>query len=241
MLRSASTPSLVSSFTETSHAPPPPAAHGQLPCTTPAGVIPTEIRQRAQSAGNLEEIFNLSFHADGASSLSRQSSKRLSRMNTLEAIPAFHAGDGEDSGREEDDEEEEEEEEEGDWSQLFTVQNLAARELNGFCDMGTFGDQGKMYLAAGIGIGFLDEGGFGGRGGGSGGSCRTADDYGDGGNSRGVGLETHYKNMLLECPGNPLFLRNYAYFLHQVINPSELLIVLKIKHNKSSCIWRRKF
>lgn len=225
MLRSASTPSLVSSLTAKSHArhqasPPPAAACGQVSCkcssgsghvgfprsrvNSPEGPDATEIR-RAQSAGNLEETFNAEEF-----SLSRQSSRRLSRMPTLEAIPSY----------DNDDDEEEDEEDEEDLN-LFTVQNLAGleagtREFNGFCDVG----EGKMYLASGIGlnaVGFLEDGGFGGRGGGGGGSSRPGDGFRDGGgDNRGLSLEDHYKSMLMQDPCNPLLLRNYAQFLYQV-------------------------
>ncbi|XP_057792179.1 uncharacterized protein LOC131009013 [Salvia miltiorrhiza] len=206
MLRSASTPSLVSSFMER------PAGAGVSPHRTSSqvscniGHAPgfAEIRsRRAQSAGNLEEIlFNIAFHAGGdAATLSRQSSKRI---NALEAIPSFHSSD--DGAAEA-----EEEEDEYEYEYAGGV-----RGLNGFCDVG-FPGEGKMYLAAGIGVNavaFLEEAGF---GGGGGGYNRTADGYRDGGDNRGRGLsvENHFKNMLLQWPGNPLVLRNYAHFLYQ--------------------------
>ena len=232
MLRSASTPSLVSSLSKSpaaaaKHAPPPTAACGQVSCNVAKSLVNspsqaemidaelTEIR-RAQSAGNLEEIFMVSFHVDELA-LSRQSSRRLSRMSTLEAIPSFFPDDDEDEA-----EAEEEDDVEGDLK-LFTVQNLAThevrRELTGFCDVG-FPGEGKMYLAAGIGvnsISFIDETGVGGCGGG-GGCYRLGDngrDGGDSGRGRGLNMENHYKNMLSQDPGNPLFLRNYAHFLYQ--------------------------
>lgn len=234
MLRSASTPSLVSSLTAKSPArhqasPPPAAACGQVSCkcsstasshaafprsrvNSPEGSDgrATEIR-RAQSAGNLEETFNAEEF-----SLSRQSSRRLSRMPTLEVIPSY----------DDDDDEEEDEEVEDEDLNIFTVQNLAGleaatREFNGFCDVG----EGKMYLASGIGlnaVGFLEDGGFGGRGGEGGGSSRRGDGFrdGGGGDSRGLSLEDHYKSMLMQDPCNPLLLRNYAHFLYQVTTPN---------------------
>lgn len=223
MLRSASTPSLVSSLTKSpapKQASPPPAAAackcgngGRSRVNSPEGADPTEIR-RAQSAGNLEETFNVvSFHVDEFTGLSRQSSRRLSRMPTLEAIPSYNDDD-------DDEEEEEEEVVEEENLNLFTVQNLAGveAEFNGFCDA----DGGRMYLAAGIGlksICFLEDGGFGGRGsggGGGGGSYRPGGGFGDGGDNRGLSLEKHYKSMLMQDPCNPLLLRNYANFLYQV-------------------------
>lgn len=231
MLRSASTPSLgspVRSFSESPrrHATPP-STCGLVSCNNHAGfqsvakslvnspcdAEQTEEIQRAQSAGNLDDVFNAAFHVDDFP-LSRQSSRRLSRRPTLEAIIAFYP-----SGEEAEAEEEEEEVVEGSFNPL-TVQNLASheaiRELNGFCDVG-FPGEGKMYLAAGIGvnaIGFLEDCGFGGCGGG-GGSYRPGDSNSGGSDSRGLSMEDHYKNMLLQSPGDPLFLRNYAHFLYQ--------------------------
>ncbi|KAJ0111993.1 hypothetical protein Patl1_01699 [Pistacia atlantica] len=69
----------------------------------------------------------------------------------------------------------------------------------------------QMYLAMGIGIG----GGGGGVGGsgGSGGGDFYAGSGGEGGDNGRV--EEHYRRMVEENPGNPLFLRNYAQFLYQ--------------------------
>ncbi|KAJ0052998.1 hypothetical protein Pint_01657 [Pistacia integerrima] len=67
----------------------------------------------------------------------------------------------------------------------------------------------QMYLAMGLGIG----GGGGGVGGGGGGGDFYAGSGGEGGDNGRV--EEHYRRMVEENPGNPLFLRNYAQFLYQ--------------------------
>lgn len=69
----------------------------------------------------------------------------------------------------------------------------------------------KMFLAKGLGV----ETGFDSGVGGSGGNF-TAVHFGKGGNGgEGHDVEKHYKRMVNANPGNPLFLRNYAQFLHQ--------------------------
>lgn len=73
-------------------------------------------------------------------------------------------------------------------------------------------DGNKMFLAKGLGIGIDQIGEYGGRGRG-GGSCKVSCG-GDGRENHGI--EEHYKRMVEENPNNPLFLRNYAQFLHQV-------------------------
>lgn len=224
MLRSASTPSLgspVPSFTAES-----PRKHaGQISCNTasfhtvaksmvssPDSAENIDLR-RAQSAGNLEDCFNINVAGEDFMTLSRQSSRRLSRKPTLEAIQSFYPSDGEDEEEDDDDEE------------LVVVVEGSFNPLNlatstrGVCDMG-FPGGGKMYLAAGIGVNavsFLDDCGYGGHGGwGGGGGNRPGDNFNrDGGDNRGISMEDHYKNMLLQSPGNPLFLRNYAHFLYQ--------------------------
>lgn len=112
-------------------------------------------------------------------------------------------------------------------SNPFTVENYFVFEqmrqsMNSYATMqdmknkNSFGTvDGKMYLASGIGVsgGFVDVGGgYGGRGGG--GINYRPGDGRDGGRNRGLDLEEHYKRMLEGSPGNPLFLRNYAQFLH---------------------------
>ncbi|KAH6820128.1 hypothetical protein C2S53_017429 [Perilla frutescens var. hirtella] len=238
MLRSASTPalgSLVPSESPGRHTTPP-STCGLVSCNNHAGfqnaarslvsspsvdAEQTEEIQRAQSAGNLEDVFNAAFHVDDFP-LSRQSSRRLSRKPTLEAILSFFPSDEETGSEAEDEDEDDQGEVEGSFNPL-TVQNLVSthevrRELNGlFGDVG-FPGEGKMYLAAGIGVnavGFLDDCGFGGGGGGGGSYRHGGDSNRDGGDSRGLSIEHHYKHMLLQSPNNPLFLRNYAHFLYQ--------------------------
>ena len=70
----------------------------------------------------------------------------------------------------------------------------------------------EMYLARGLGVERLNIG-FGGGGGGEykGGACGRG-----GGGDGGGSVEEHYKKLVEENPVNPLFLRNYAQFLHEV-------------------------
>lgn len=95
------------------------------------------------------------------------------------------------------------------------MKNMNLTEVNakneiwnmGFGDVELFGQE--MFLARGIGIG----GGSGSSGGG-GSEFNSAGSGGDGGDNPEV--EGHYKRMVEENPGNPLFLRNYAQFLYEV-------------------------
>lgn len=71
----------------------------------------------------------------------------------------------------------------------------------------------EMNLARGLGLG--GGGGVSDSGGGCGGSGDiTSGSGGDGGDNHRV--EEHYRRMVAENPANPLFLSNYARFLHQV-------------------------
>ncbi|KAA8543420.1 hypothetical protein F0562_021085 [Nyssa sinensis] len=76
----------------------------------------------------------------------------------------------------------------------------------------------EMYLARGLGLNGVSTIGFLGGGGGGGGGDFIPVAFGrggGGGGGGGGGIEEHYKRMVEENPGNPLFLRNYAQFLYQ--------------------------
>lgn len=68
----------------------------------------------------------------------------------------------------------------------------------------------KMFLARGLAVGC---GGSGGRSG-NGREFNSVGSSGDG--SDNPEAEKHYKTMVEENPGNPLFLRNYAQFLYEI-------------------------
>lgn len=78
----------------------------------------------------------------------------------------------------------------------------------------------QLYLAKGLGID-----GSGGRSGGGGGGY-SAGSGGDHGKDK-HGVEEYYKKMVEENPGNPLFLRNYAQFLYQVLSLNTIFSDLK--------------
>ncbi|PIN14709.1 hypothetical protein CDL12_12666 [Handroanthus impetiginosus] len=184
--------------------------------------------RRAQSEGNLEQLADASYNVDEFT-LTKRSARRTSCCN-LEAIPSFsvnHLGT-----RFEDDDsdcEEEFEKEEGNDAQLefedssmsLRVENLVLEQPKSNAnDYGSlsFEGEGKMYLATGLGISGINFGGGGGIGGGSGGgggSYRPVAFDRDSGDSQGLSMEEHYKSILEQNPGNPLFLRNYAQFLYQ--------------------------
>ncbi|XP_073143546.1 uncharacterized protein [Henckelia pumila] len=183
--------------------------------------------RRVQSEGNLEELVDASYKVDEFS-FSSQCFKKVARKpvrSHLEAIPSIsyrkmrthdECEDSDGEYAEEDDDFEVEES-----GNLFKVENLVLKEkrtdMIGYGSLKTEGDQGKMYLAAGLGVSdatFLDGGGYG-PGGGSGGSYRPVTFDRDGGDSQGVSMEEYYKRVLEQNPGNPLFLRNYAQFLYQ--------------------------
>lgn len=195
--------------------------------------------RRVQSEGNLEELTNALYNMDDFSTPNQYTKRSAKKANfsSLEPIPAssphHKLGAIGDYSYEEEHEEysDQELDEEGNINP-FTVENYFVFEemrqsMNSYGTMqekknlSSYGTvEGKMYLASGIGIsgGFVDVGGgggFGGRGGG-GSSYRPVDFGRDGGRNRGLDLEEHYKRMLEGSPGNPLFLRNYAQFLHLV-------------------------
>ncbi|KAL7126740.1 hypothetical protein ABFS83_14G207400 [Erythranthe nasuta] len=184
--------------------------------------------RRVQSEGNLDALAMDSYCNLDEFSLSNAYSKKFARKpkcSTLEAIPSFtrhHVGTTSED-RYSDDEEEEEEEEELEVEEVNAYMDAnfafedAIMKMNAYTGTG-FQSEGKMYLAMGLGfpgIAFVDSGGSNGSGGGGGGGAlRPVDFSRDGGESHGVGIEEHYKSMLEENPGNPLFLRNYAEFLY---------------------------
>ncbi|KAI3449823.1 hypothetical protein Pfo_006488 [Paulownia fortunei] len=220
----------------------PNSVHGKLSCTnggsqsfrkslfhspSVAETKSTSGFRRVQSEGNLEELADAPYNVDEFS-LSKKSARRTGCC-TLEAIPSFslhHLGTPFEVDDSDDEEEIEEEEENGeeleleDISNSLRVENLVLEQVRtNVNDYGSliFEGEGKMYLATGLGvscINFVDVGGNGG-GGGGGGSYRPVAFDRDGGDSRRVSMEEHYKIMLEGNPGNPLFLRNYAQFLYQ--------------------------
>ncbi|KAL0435547.1 UNVERIFIED_CONTAM: hypothetical protein Sradi_0262600 [Sesamum radiatum] len=171
--------------------------------------------RRAQSEGNLQELVD-ALHSVDEFSLSKKSARK-SNCFTLEAIPSFsvhHLGAHFEEatlmrrGEEEEEIEEvnEEELEVEDSVSPFRMENLLFEQMgtnvNGYGSSLRSEGEGKMYLAAGLGISgisFIDGGGS--HGGGS--YTPVAFDR-DGGDSHGLSMEEHYKNMLEGDPGNPL-------------------------------------
>ncbi|KAK4847500.1 hypothetical protein QYF36_002584 [Acer negundo] len=181
--------------------------------------------RRAQSDGNLEGL------AYASCNKTEDFNKKLSGRNKclmLQTIPSFSYSDR--SGRREEEEDEEErqyfEENERARERVMAVQggqfgfknektsrvlSEEVKVLDKIWNVGADGESQEMYLARGLGSG----GGGGGGGGGSGGEFNPAGTGGDD-NRDNHGIEGHYKKMVLENPGNPLFLRNYARFLYQI-------------------------
>lgn len=194
--------------------------------------------RRAQSEGNLEGLVSASANLDDEFSFSiptKKFSRRPPHCSTLEAIPSFSYHNSRNRNEDEDSEEEEEDEKEEERlaKENGSVYDSVGKEnfyylkgdrkyARGYEN--NVGVEKEMYLARGLGIAdlnFADIGGHitgGSRGGGGGGG----QDYipvalgGDGGDNNGLIMEDHYKRMLEEDPSNPLWLRNYAHFLHQV-------------------------
>ncbi|CAK9133418.1 unnamed protein product [Ilex paraguariensis] len=190
---------------------------------------------RAQSEGNLEGLANAASGIIDEFSFSNPLKKcsRRATSSFLETIPSFSFHKylrryEEEDGDEEDEEEEEEREQQLEENgELFgklclMKQNIKLNEEMGYGNVGLEEREEvspHMYLARGLGvsgvdIGFGSNGGFNGGGRGGGGGFFTSVDFGrDDGDSNGI--EDHFKRMVVENPGNPLFLRNYAQFLHQ--------------------------
>ncbi|KAL3531188.1 hypothetical protein ACH5RR_010510 [Cinchona calisaya] len=188
-----------------------------------SGNTPTRGFRRAQSEGNLEGLVGGSSKDDefSFSNPSKKFARRPPHCSTLEAIPSFsfHSSRNHNEDKDQDSEEDEDEEIE---------KGMMAKEKAFLYDSGYgknvgFEEGGKieeMYLARGLGMAdfnFVNIGGHGGGGGGRGGQdYRPVGFDGDGdGDSHGLLMEEHYKKMLEENPCNPLYLRNYAQFLHQ--------------------------
>ncbi|KAB2636423.1 hypothetical protein D8674_026957 [Pyrus ussuriensis x Pyrus communis] len=194
--------------------------------------------RRAQSDGNLEGLAYASCDTEDQfldSKLPNMFSAR-SKCMMLETIPSFSLHK---SGGYEDDEddsdveyEEYEEEEEEEFGEEDTERVVATEGKNvgleekvknvsltqdlkfldkiwraGFEEKRELASQ-EMYLAKGLGVG---GGGSGRRGGGE----VKWDGYGSDGGDDNRGAEGHYKKLVEENPGSPLFLGNYAQFLYK--------------------------
>ncbi|KAL4586601.1 hypothetical protein LXL04_011239 [Taraxacum kok-saghyz] len=164
----------------------------------------TDRIRRAQSDGNLESLMS----SGGGDSNDDEFSffnhpEKLSRIHNslLESIPSFSYQNSKFKS-DEDDSSDNEDQEQDEFRKFsgFSVENNVS-SLNkqmGFRDLAIKHDtseaNSQMYLAKGIEV----DAGFGCGGGG--------DNY---------NVEEHYKKMVNENPGNPLFLGNYAKFLYQ--------------------------
>lgn len=197
--------------------------------------------RRAQSEGNLEALVSsaatFSDDVDEFISSKKFAPRYHSHSSTLEPILSFSYRNSNDRLREDEDSEEEEEEVDIE-EQAFTTEstNLSGDSLCsslGNVDYKTdyrryinVGFEEETYLAKGLGIAdmsFVCNGSHGGGGGGRGGGegCKPVAYDGDGGdNNNSIRIEEHYKRLLEENPSNPLYLRNYAQFLHQVSSSS---------------------
>jgi hypothetical protein len=193
--------------------------------------------RRAQSEGNLEGLAYASCNSNEDQHFEMNQPKKFlgkPMCFMLQTIPSFQGGreDEEEESDIEDDEERKELEEneellerdnrgegrvmamEAQISNLENkMKNMNLTEVNakneiwnmGFGDVELFGQE--MFLARGIGTGGSGSGG-------DGREFKSAGSGGDGGDNPEV--EGHYKRMVEENPGNPLFLRNYAQFLYEV-------------------------
>ncbi|CAL1383354.1 unnamed protein product [Linum trigynum] len=199
--------------------------------------------RRSRSDGNLEALAaydcgggNSSKSADEEAHISplppRFPVGKPARCFMLETIPSFSFYNSryhyeEDEEEEEDSEDVEDEEEPYDegisaglgLSEQMGKMGLSDGKVN-VMEVGYYRDE--MHIARGLGIELLptypgggggDGGGGSGRGGIGGGGGGYTPAGGDGGDMRGT--EDYYKRMVEDNPGNPLFLRNYAQFLHQ--------------------------
>ncbi|XP_042018121.1 uncharacterized protein LOC121765899 [Salvia splendens] len=172
--------------------------------------------RRAQSDGNLERL------GGDASSYSFDDfnpPKRSTRRTSLEAIPSFSANNLWTSFEDDEDDYEgiDADGEIGgglDYNPVRAEQMVFEKVSRNAIAYGSEGlgsqSEGKMYLASGIGVSGVD---FAGRGGGGGGrGSYKPEDF----DKEGGGVEEHYKRMLEQNPGDPLFLRNYAEFLYKI-------------------------
>ncbi|KAK4801781.1 hypothetical protein SAY86_022268 [Trapa natans] len=196
--------------------------------------------RRAQSEGNLEELLSSQVNEDDKFCEPYQARKfGLAPPRSgavLQTIPSFsfyRSGGGYEDEEDDDDEEEEESDvDEGEdegieiEDSIIAKPTMAAKEglLDVGSDIGLLAFQGKeMFLAKGFGVGLgIDmSGGYGGCGHGGGrGPCQV-DCGGDDGREN-LRMEEHYKRLMEENPNNPLFLRNYAQFLHQTKGEVEM-------------------
>ncbi|KAK4802597.1 hypothetical protein SAY86_000800 [Trapa natans] len=185
--------------------------------------------RRAQSEGNLEELLASDVKEDDKFCEPYQARKfepvRPRSGSVLQTIPSFsfyRSGGGYEEEEEENGEDDQSDLNQGEDEEIgiedFIIGNPMMAVKEGLLDVG--GDIGsltfegeEMFLAKGLGVGNgIDlSGGYGGCGRG-GGPCHV-DCGGDGRENHGV--EEHYKRTVEENPNNPLFLRNYAQFLHQ--------------------------
>lgn len=193
--------------------------------------------RRAQSEGNLESLVNSGDASyddvDEFISSKKIAPRYNSHSSNLEPILSFSYRNSNGRRREDEDSEEEYDDEEEDIEdQTFITEstNLSGDSVCsslGNVDFKTeyrryinVGFEEEMYLAKGLGIAdmsFLCNGSHGGGGSGGGEGCKPVAYDGDGGdNNNSLRIEEHYKRLLEENPSNPLYLRNYAQFLHQV-------------------------
>ncbi|GAB2234470.1 hypothetical protein Droror1_Dr00003724 [Drosera rotundifolia] len=182
--------------------------------------------RRAQSDGNLDLLDSSLCRSCGNLDDSAPSKKfpRKGSCSLLETIPSFSYSSfcgfedqEENTYNEVDEEDEEEQEVQMNEKDRLLVMGTGVGPLSTL-KMGSMTvDQentnvvSKMHLAVGLGVGASVFGGYG-HGGGDGYNKRI----GPGGNSGdGADMEEYYRKMVEENPGNPLFLRNYAQFLHE--------------------------
>ncbi|XP_004289992.1 PREDICTED: uncharacterized protein LOC101302796 [Fragaria vesca subsp. vesca] len=187
--------------------------------------------RRAQSDGNLEGLAYAAscekneddpFFCD----LYQHNNSR-SRGITLQTIQSFSTYNSADLGEDDDEEDSDREYDEEEVEEVEAIggDNVGLEEkvkkVSLSEDMitmqkmwgGSFEEQRgqvsqEMHLAKGLGI---DGGSGGGRGGRE---AKWKSSGGDGGDNN-KGVEEHYKKMVEEHPGNPLFLGNYANFLYE--------------------------
>ncbi|EOX94322.1 Tetratricopeptide repeat-like superfamily protein, putative isoform 1 [Theobroma cacao] len=199
--------------------------------------------RRAQSEGNLEGLVHAACDTNEDFYNHNQPKKLSARHQRLmlQTIPSFSFYNSNARCEEEEDESdlEEEEEELKENEELLDSGEERVTAMNGNLEFNAFRmenillneevkgkswnvgfeDEGglvgeKMFLARGLSTDGGSAGGVsGGSGGGGGGEFNPAGSGGDGANNHGV--EEHYRRMVEENPGNPLFLGNYAQFLYQ--------------------------
>ncbi|OWM81519.1 hypothetical protein CDL15_Pgr007557 [Punica granatum] len=183
--------------------------------------------RRAQSEGNLEELVASDTNEDDHFSEPYQARKfpraRPRSGSVLQTIPSFSLygtrGGYEDEEEESEidySEDERDESEDPEMGKPRMALNEGQLDVKGEAGPCAF-EGNEMFLAKGLGIGIDQVGGYGGCGGGDG-SCLV--NYGGDGQEN-HGVEEYYKKMVKENPNNPLFLRNYAQFLHQTKGEAE--------------------